>query len=119
MYAIYSDGDLLYAPNMTNLGYICTSPKLTMELNKAGSLEFTLPATNPSYNAYSKLKSIISVEENGNSIWRGRVLDDTKDIYLNKDVMCEGELAFPRPMRMVLRRSPYLWRIDEDLLLYK
>lgn len=94
MYAIYSDGDLLYAPNMTNLGYICTSPKLTMELNKAGSLEFTIPATNPNYNAYSKLKSIISVEENGNSIWRGRVLDDTKDIYLNKNVMCEGELAF-------------------------
>lgn len=94
MYAIYSDGDLLYAPNMTDLGYICTGPKVTMELNKAGSLEFTIPYTNPNYNAYSKLKSIISVEQDGSTIWRGRVLDDTKDIYLNKDVMCEGELAF-------------------------
>lgn len=94
MYAIYADDELLYAPDMANLGYIVTDAQLTTEINKAGSLEFTIPVTNPNYNAYSKLKSVIRLEQDGETIWKGRVLDDTKDIDLNKNVMCEGELAF-------------------------
>lgn len=100
MYAIYADDELLYAPDMANLGYIVTDAQLTTELNKAGSLEFTIPVTNPNYNAYSKLKSIIRLEQDGVEIWRGRVLDDTKDTDLNKDVMCEGELAFLNDMNV-------------------
>lgn len=100
MYAIYADNELLYAPDMANLGYIVTDAQLTTEINKAGSLEFTIPVTNPNYNAYSKLKSIIRLEQDGTEIWRGRVLDDTKDINLNKDVMCEGELAFLNDMNV-------------------
>lgn len=100
MYAIYSDDELLYAPDMANLGYIVTDAQLTTEINKAGSLEFTVPVTNPNYNAYSKLKSIIRLEQDGTEIWRGRVLDDTKDTDLNKDVMCEGELAFLNDMNV-------------------
>ena len=100
MYAIYADDQLLYAPDMANLGYIVTDAQLTTEINKAGSLEFTIPVTNPNYNAYSKLKSIIRLEQDGVEIWRGRVLDDTKDTDLNKDVMCEGELAFLNDMNV-------------------
>ena len=100
MYAIYADDQLLYAPDMVNLGYIVTDAQLTTEINKAGSLEFTIPITNPNYNAYSKLKSIIRLEQDGTEIWRGRVLDDTKDTNLNKDVMCEGELAFLNDMNV-------------------
>lgn len=100
MYAIYADDELLYAPDMANLGYIVTDAQLTTEINKAGSLEFTIPVTNPNYNAYSKLKSIIRLEQDGVEIWRGRVLDDTKDTDLNKDVMCEGELAFLNDMNV-------------------
>lgn len=94
MFSIYSDGDLLYAPSMTRQGYQAFSPTLTMELNKAGSLEFSLPYGSKGYNAYSKLKSIITVEQDGTEIWRGRVLDDTEDINRNKKLTCEGELAF-------------------------
>lgn len=100
MYAIYADNELLYAPDMANLGYIVTDAQLATEINKAGSLEFTIPVTNPNYNAYSKLKSIIRLEQDGTEIWRGRVLDDTKDTDLNKDVMCEGELAFLNDMNV-------------------
>lgn len=100
MYAIYADDELLYAPDMVSLGYIVTDAQLTTEINKAGSLEFTIPVTNPNYNAYYKLKSIIRLEQDGVEIWRGRVLDDTKDTNLNKDVMCEGELAFLNDMNV-------------------
>lgn len=94
MFSIYSDGDLMYAPSMTRQGYQAFSPSLTMELNKAGSLEFSLPYGSKGYDAYSKLKSVITVEQDGTEIWRGRVLDDTEDINRNKKLTCEGELAF-------------------------
>lgn len=94
MYVIYSDGSPIYSPNLISHGYAITSGKITKELNKAGSLEFIIPPTNPMYSGFSKLKSIITVEDYGEEIWRGRVLDETIDFYKNKKVLCEGELAF-------------------------
>lgn len=94
MYAVYNDGSLIYAPNVSNRGYTISSPKITYELNKAGSFEFILPCTNPMYAEIKKLKSIITVFQDNVEIWRGRVLNDEKDFNLNKSVFCEGELAF-------------------------
>lgn len=94
MFVILSDGNTVYAPTLTESGYIVTSPKLTKEVNKAGSLEFTLPATNPSYSDYSKMKSLITVEEDETEIWRGRISNDERDFYQNKAIFAEGELAF-------------------------
>lgn len=105
MYTIKSDGTVIYAPNVTNQGYNVSIPKLTIEINRAGSLEFTIPPSNPAYNAYSKLKSVITVEQDGQEIWRGRVLDDTKDFYNNKKITCEGELAFLNDV--LIRPSEY------------
>lgn len=94
MYAVYCDGELIYAPNLVNEGYSAISAKLTLELNKAGSLEITIPPTSVVYNRFQKLKSIITVEQDGTEIFRGRVLHDEKDFYNRKQVYCEGELAF-------------------------
>ena len=63
MFTILSDGNTMYAPTLIESGYVVASPKLTKEVNKAGSLEFTLPATNPAYSNYSKMKSLLTVEE--------------------------------------------------------
>lgn len=94
MYSIFADGNLIYSPVVAQQGYAVQDPVLNMEVNKAGSLEFTVPVTNPSYNSYQKLKTIITIEKDGEVYWRGRVLNDQKDTYLNKSVFCEGELAF-------------------------
>ena len=94
MFTILSDGNTMYAPTLIESGYVVTSPKLTKEVNKAGSLEFTLPATNPAYSNYSKMKSLLTVEEDGTEIWRGRVYSDERDFYSNKTIFAEGELAF-------------------------
>lgn len=94
MYAIYSDGELLYSPHMIDEGYGVLQPKLTLELNKAGSLEFTLPPNNVLFDSIQKLKSIITVEQDGTEIFRGRVLHDEKDFYNRKSIYCEGELSF-------------------------
>lgn len=94
MFSIYCDGETVYAPNLVDQGYIALSPTLTKEVNKAGSLEFTLPQSNPKYSSYSKLKSIFEVKEDGDTIFRGRVLNDERNFYNNKAVFCEGELVF-------------------------
>lgn len=86
--------DIVYSPRMSSLNYTVLNPIMTKEKNKAGSLEFTIPITNPMYNSFKKLRSIVTVEKDGREIWRGRVLDTTRDFYNNKKVVCEGELSF-------------------------
>ena len=94
MYTIYADGNALYSPHLVNEGYGVVSPKLTVELNKAGSLTFTLPPNNVMYDNIQKLKTIITVLQDNEEIFRGRVLHDEKDFYNRKNVYCEGELSF-------------------------
>lgn len=94
MYTIYSDGNAVYSPLLVSDGYCVLSPKLSVELNKSGSLSFVLPPTNVMYDSIQKLKSIITVMQDDEEIFRGRVLYDEKDFYNRKNVYCEGELSF-------------------------
>lgn len=94
MYTITLDGKPLYAPNLANEGYGVIEPRLTMELNKAGSLEFTIPPDNLQYDDVKKLKSIVQVFDENEEIFRGRVLHDEKDFYNRRAVYCEGDLSF-------------------------
>lgn len=94
MYTITIDGKPLYAPNLANEGYGVIEPRLTMELNKAGSLEFTVPPDNFQYNNIKKLKSIVQVFDENEEIFRGRILHDEKDFYNRRAVYCEGDLSF-------------------------
>lgn len=94
MYTIYADGKLVYAPSLSNEGYGIVNPKVDVELNKAGSAEFILTTNNVMYDSLTKLKSIITVYDEDDEIFRGRVTHDEKDFYNQKDVYCEGELSF-------------------------
>lgn len=94
MYTIYADDKLLYSPRLFNEGHGVFSPKLTVELGRAGSLEYIMPPNNLLYDGVTKLKTIISVFQNDEQIFRGRVLHDEKDFYKQKKTYCEGELAF-------------------------
>ena len=115
MYTIYADGELLYAPYLFHEGYGVTSPKLTVELNKAGSLEFTMPSTNPRYNDVKKLKSIITVFQNREEMFRGRILQEEKDYWKQKKMYCEGELAF----LLDSKQRPYVFSGTVKELFYK
>lgn len=94
MYTIYADGKPLYHPQLFHEGCGVISPRVNVELSKAGSVEFTLPPSNSLYGEINKLKTIITAFQNGEEIFRGRVLHDDKDFYNQKNTYCEGELAF-------------------------
>lgn len=114
MFYIYADGNAVYAPHLSTEGYGVLSPKLTLELNKAGSLDFVLPPGNAMYDRITKLKSIITVFQNGEELFRGRVLHDEKDFYKQKQTYCEGELAFlldsqQRPIKNSTTKTVKAW----------
>lgn len=94
MYTVYADRALLYHPKMVNDGYAIYNPTLIIEDNKTGTFQFSMPITNVLYNSLKKMKTIITVYDDTELIFRGRILNDERDFNNNKLVYCEGELAF-------------------------
>ena len=92
MYQVRCDDIVIYDLRDKDLKII--SPQLTTEINKTGTFDFIIPPQNMNYNIIKKLKSIITIYQDGEEIWRGRVLNDKLDFYNKKQVECEGELAF-------------------------
>lgn len=95
MFTIYtSSGELVYSPTDIS-GSIVFSPKLAMEIGKAGSLEFVLSPSNPFYNRVKKYKSYLIVVNDNDEVFRCRVLNDNKRGFDNlKTIYCEGEIAY-------------------------
>lgn len=94
MYKIYADDILIYDDTSSDPYFKVVSPKLTMEVNAAGSLSLTIPPGNAGYDTISLMTTDISVEKDGKEIWFGRVLQEEKDFLNNRTLTCEGALAF-------------------------
>lgn len=92
MYKVYCDKWLLYDGSTEELKII--NPKLDLEVNKTGSFTFTIYPYHPYYKMQKKLKSIVTVYQKKEVIFRGRILNDEKGFRNEKQVTCEGELAF-------------------------
>ena len=92
MFKIYADGHILYEPLNDEL--IISDPQLTLEMGKAGSLQFVLPPTNRYYDQLHQLKTKVSVEWDGVELFRGRVLSITRNFNNLRTVYCEGDLAY-------------------------
>lgn len=93
MFTIYANGELIYSPNNKTL--LVTQPKLTLEMGKAGSLDFHVPPTNPFYEQLGRISTRVSVyEDEETEIFRGRVLSNEREFYNIRSVFCEGDLAY-------------------------
>lgn len=94
MYTIYVDSHLLYSPTLANEDYVIYNPTLKMELNKAPSFSCVIAQTNPNANKITKLKSELLILEDGNRIFRGRVLTAEKDFYGQISIQAEGDINY-------------------------
>lgn len=92
MYRVYCDSFLLYDDALE--GYKIFKPELELELNKIGKFEFTIYNNHPHFDSLRRLKSIITVYQDDYLLFRGRILNDEQGFYNEKQVFCEGELAF-------------------------
>ena len=69
-------------------------PKVTLEVNKAGSLIFTILPDHPYYNSIEFRQSIFDVYLDNELIWEGIPVSEATDFWNRKVVTCEGELTF-------------------------
>lgn len=93
MYVIKADGQMIFSSALLNNSQMM-NPMLTLEVNRAGNLTFTLPSGSPAKNSLQKLKTIVTVEQDGAEVFRGRVTEETTDIDNLTEYYCEGELSF-------------------------
>lgn len=108
MYKIYADGSLLHDSRLIKEGYGVIKPKLTTEIGKAGSLEYTMPPSHVLYGKTQKLKTIIKVYDDDERLFRGRILHDESDFYKRKKTYCEGDINF----LLDTQQRPYAFKGD-------
>jgi len=92
MYQVFCDNFLLYNDQLEE--YKIFNPKVEVELNQIGSFDFSIYNNHPSFDHIKRLKSIIQVYQDDFLLFRGRVLNDEQGFHNEKQVSCEGELAF-------------------------
>ena len=91
-YQVWCDDYLLFDTGLDS--YRIINPKVELELNKTGSFDFVIYPDNPNFERLHKMKSIVKVYQDNYLIFRGRILNDEQGFYNEKQVSCEGELAF-------------------------
>ena len=77
-------------------GFEIVSPKVELAKNAAGTFTFTIYPGHPRYDDIDNTRAIITVMRDGDAepLFRGRVLTTELGFYNEKQVTCEGELAF-------------------------
>lgn len=93
IYKVFCDNKLIYTTGVDS-DLILINPSVTVEINKSGSFEFTIPPTHPSYDKIQKLVSEISVYSDDELIFCGRPTEVSIDFWNRKKIHCEGELSY-------------------------
>lgn len=93
MYKVFCDGYTLHDPSLNDIRYQLIDPVLTQEANKASGFTFSIPKTHANGASLQRLKSVITAYDDDKLIFRGRILNDTRDWDDTKQVVCEGDLA--------------------------
>ena len=86
--------DDLYDLHTSDIDCMLLNPSLELEMNSAGSFNFTLPPFHPYWNNVEILKSTIDVYEDDDLIFTGRVANIDKNWNNERVVECEGALAY-------------------------
>lgn len=92
MLNVYLDGKSIYQPTDDTL--VILSPRLTLEMGKAGSFSFQVPANHQYYNRFNQLTACITVEVDNEELFRGRVLTNSLSFNKIRTIYCEGDLAY-------------------------
>ena len=94
MLTVYADEALLTTWGSNDSKCLITSPSLSQEIGKSGSLKFSMYPTHPLYNSLKKLVTIVKVCDGDKILFRGRVYNQETKITTERQVYCEGDLSF-------------------------
>lgn len=93
-YRLYANDELIFASDWADPEYQLISPIIKMEVNKAGSVEFTMLPRHSFYDMLPTMKTRIDVYRDEELIFSSRVLRNNADTYKQRKVYCEGMLAY-------------------------
>jgi len=114
MYQILCDNYLILDPRDDDL--IVSNPKLVLETNTSGSCSFTVHKNHPYYDKLRKMKSVVSVLEDGDVIFKGRIFSDTLDWNNSKNIQVEGILSYLNDSIIEPFNFPGDWAEDQDYI---
>ena len=92
MYQILCDDYIIHDLRVEELKVI--NAKCELEVNKTGSLTFQIHPLHPYYDVFKKHISQITLLQDEEVLFRGRVLNDDITFEKIKTVECEGELSY-------------------------
>ena len=92
MYQILCDDYVLHDPRIDELKVI--NGKCELEVNKTGALSFQIHSLHPYYNVFKKHISQITLLQDEEVLFRGRVLNDDVTFENIKTIECEGVLSY-------------------------
>jgi len=115
MYSVYIDNHLLWSPSLANEGYVILNPSVKFELNKAPSFSCIIAQENPNADKIVKLKGELTVWEDENRIFRGRVISSNKDFYGQISIQAEGDINFLNDVAL----RPYSHTVSVEVYLRK
>lgn len=94
MYAVYADGNLLYDTTQQDKERILLNMKICLEANTPGKFSFVMPPGHALHGSIENQKTNITVEQDGEIIYVGRVIGSDTDKFNQISVNCECALAY-------------------------
>lgn len=91
-YQIFYGDDILY--DLRDKDLVVESPNLSLEINKVGTLTFSIYPDHPYFDKLELLKPKIVVKRNNQIIFKGRIVNNEQGIYNDINVECESFLSF-------------------------
>jgi hypothetical protein len=100
VYLITYDGEVLHDPR--DVSARVTDATCDLEANTSGTLKFTMPADHPLYGSLAAMSAdhevvLSQADQDGTvllELFRGRVTDAGEDMKLEREITCEGCLAY-------------------------
>lgn len=93
MYQVFFDGLPIYDPRGADLGLIIRDPDCHLAVGEAGELSFTIDPDHPYAEDLARLKGVLELRAEGQTIYKGRIRKDTQDFNMSRRIETEGLLA--------------------------
>ena len=104
MIQVFADDTLVYDSRLEE--YALLGLTATAGIHVGGTAKIVMPPTHPAYNSFSSYKTVVRIQRDGETIFRGRALYPTDDFYNRRTITCEGERCFLRDGVM----RPYVYQ---------
>ena len=87
-------GKLLHMTGIDDSSRYVLSAQLSLQVGEAGSFSFTITPNHILYDEITPYKTTVNVYQEGVELFRGRVTGYSTDIERQRQVECEGDLAY-------------------------